>query len=348
VVGGARGALAATGLCAARARIDLMLGRKGYVVADPGGRPGIGSRLLGLGQAVWLARELDRDVIVEWRGTHFFEDRSRNYFTEFFEPVRTICGVSIHHPRSRATWTYARAEKQDRPSLDTALCAQVAADPASAPPYLVVGRARLDLKPFAAYNRTEYAAFLEDVYRQIVPRPELARVVDEWYDANLRGHFVVGVNVGTGNGLFEPGGRYPGRVDIGMWDDPDRFLRVIEEGVVRSTRLLPASKREASRIFVATDSGEMSELLRRLGGAVTRRTVFPPPGAGRHFSGWAELDYSEDRAAADVLIDMLLLARCDALIMTRTRFTSYALVSTRHFEGNVQQLEDLHCELAAR
>ena len=48
-----------------------------------------------------------------------------------------------------------------------------------------------------------------------------------------------------------------------------------------------------------------------------------------------------------ILIDMLLLARCDALIMTRTRFTSYALVSTRYFNGNVQKVEDLHRELAA-
>jgi hypothetical protein len=44
---------------------------------------------------------------------------------------------------------------------------------------------------------------------------------------------------------------------------------------------------------------------------------------------------------------MLLLARCDALIVTRTRFTSYPLVSTRNFNGNVQELEDLHRELAA-
>src|SRR5262249_44564791 len=158
------------------------------------------------------------------------EDRSRDYFTEFFEPARTICGVPMHHPRSRTTRKYARAKKDDRPSLDAGLCAQLAADPASAPPYLVVGRARVDLRPFAAYDRAKYAAFLEDVYRQIVPRPELAREVDEWYDVNLRGHFVVGVNVGTGNGLFAPEGRYPGRVDVGMWDDPDRFLRVIEEG----------------------------------------------------------------------------------------------------------------------
>jgi Nodulation protein Z (NodZ) len=320
--------------------------RKGYVVADPGPRPGVGSRLLGLAQAVWLARELGREVIVDWRRTPFFESRSRNYFTESFEPVPTICGVPMHYPPSRRLWRYTWAEEREKPDLDASLCAQVAADPASAPPYLVVPQARLNLAPFAAYDPAHYGAFLEDVYRHIVPRPELARQVDEWYDTNLRGHFVVGVNVATGNGMFAPGGRYPGRVDIGMWDDPSRFLNLIEEGFARSTRQLPASVREASKIFVATDSGEMSELLRQLGRAVTRRTVFPPPGAGHHFTGWAKLAYSERRATADVLIDMLLLARCDALIMTRTRFTSYALVSTRNFNGNVHRLEDLHREPA--
>jgi hypothetical protein len=325
-----------------------MARRKVHVVAHEGARPGAGSRLVGLGQAVWLARELGRAVIVDWRRTHFFEDRSRNYFTEFFEPVRTICGVRMHYPPSHKTRRYEWAERHERARLDAALCAQLAADPASAPQYLVVRAAQVDLTPFAAYDRAKYTAFLEDVYRQIVPRPELAREVDEWYDANLRGHFVVGLNVATGNGLFAPGGRYPGLVDIGMWDDPGRFLHMIEEGFARSTRLLPPPMQETAKIFVATDSGEMSELLCRLSPAVTRRTVFPPLGAGHHFKGWAELDYNERRAAADVLIDMLLLARCDALIMTRTsRFTSYALVSTRDFDGNVQTLEDLHRELAA-
>jgi hypothetical protein len=324
-----------------------MVRRKGYVVADPGQRPGIGSRLLGLGQAVWLARELGRAVIVDWRRTLFLDDQSRNYFTEFFEHVPRICGVPMHYAPSRQTRTYGWAVKHKQPRVDAALSAQLAADPASAPRYLVVGRAHVKLEPFAAYEEAQYAAFLEEVYRHIVPRPELVREVDEWYDANLRGHFVVGVNVATGNGLFAPGGRYPGRVNIGMWDDPGRFLDVIEEGFARSTRPLPESTRRTAKIFVATDSGEMSELLCRLDPTVTRRKVFPPPGAGRHFTGWPELDYSARRAAADVLIDMLLLARCDALIMTRTRFPSYALVSTRHFNGNVLKIEDLHRELAA-
>src|SRR4051795_9037905 len=99
-----------------------MARRKGYVVAAPGARPGIGSRLLGLGQAVWLARELGRDVIVDWRRTHFFERVWRNYFPEFCDPVRTICGVAVHHPRSLKTQRYRRAEKHERPSRDAALC----------------------------------------------------------------------------------------------------------------------------------------------------------------------------------------------------------------------------------
>src|SRR4051794_41834054 len=114
--------------------MGLMVRRKGYVVADPGARPGIGSRLLGLGQAVWLARELGRDVIVDWRRTHFFEDRSRNYFTEFFEPLRTICGVGVHHPRSRKTQRYRRGGEQERPGLRAAPGAAPPAGPAAPPP----------------------------------------------------------------------------------------------------------------------------------------------------------------------------------------------------------------------
>jgi hypothetical protein len=161
--------------------------RKGYVVADPGPRPGIGSRLLGLGQAVWVARELGREVIVNWRRTPFFEDRTRNYFTESFEPVPTICGVPIKYPPSHKMRKYWWTRGRKKPNLDAALCAQIAADPESAPPYVVVAQARVDLAPFAAYDQVQYAEFLEDVYRHIVPRPELAREVDEWYHAKTSG-----------------------------------------------------------------------------------------------------------------------------------------------------------------
>jgi hypothetical protein len=318
----------------------------GYVVADPGDRPGIGSRLLGLAQAVWLARELGRRVVVDWRRTPFLEDQSKNYFTEFFEPVRTICGVSIEYAPSRDAKKYTQAGDAEKWSLRFDDSAELARDPDAAPPYVVV-RSLVDLEPFAAYDEAGYGTFLEDVYRRIVPRPAVAREVEEWHHANLRGHFVVGVNVSTGNGLFEQGGRYAGRLDVGIFEDRRRFLSLIEEGRRRAIRTLPGYMRRASKVFVATDSGDMSELLCKLDGAVARRTVFPPPGTGHGFSGWSELGYSHERAAADVIVDMLLLAQCDALIKNRTRFSSYALVSARYFSGNVQEIEALNDELAA-
>jgi hypothetical protein len=132
---------------------------------------------------------------------------------------------------------------------------------------------------------------------------------------------------------------------------------------VGRSRALPRHDRErvhpvdAAAVGVrAADSKDLrrDRLRRDVGTAVSTRPRdheaegVSAAGTGRHFTGWAELDYDERSTAADVLIDMFLLARCDALIMTRTRFTSYALVSTRYFNGNVQKVEDLHRELAAQ
>jgi hypothetical protein len=85
----------------------------------------------------------------------------------------------------------------------------------------------------------------------------------------------------------------------------------------------------------------MAELLGRLPAAVSRRTVFPPPGVGRNFADYAAVGYDDRKAAADMLIDMLLLARCQALIRNRSMFSNYALVTTGGFGGNLYELESL-------
>jgi hypothetical protein len=135
-------------------------------------------------------------------------------------------------------------------------------------------------------------------------------------------------------------------VDTLIFDDEDRFLRTIAVACERATKDLPPPESDY-RIFFATDSAHMAEVLGRLPRAVTRRTVFPPAGAGRRFCDYDVLGYSDRAAAEDTIVDMLLLARCNALVKNRSNFSFYARATTDCFNGNMQRFEKLHRVLGA-
>jgi hypothetical protein len=320
----------------------------GYVVANPIRREGVGNRLLLLGEAVWLGRELGRAVIVDWRDTVFLKDTALNYFTEVFTPLPEIVGVRMDYAPSPGIREYEQSRQGERLKLKPDnIVARLGSEPGSAPRYILASRS-LVLHRLPAYDAASYQSFLEAFYRQIVPRPDVAEQLEAWYGANLRGHFVVGVNVSTGNGQFAKDARFEGRVNVRIFDNEKRFLRMIAAACERATKDLLPTLRSDCRIFFATDSAQMAEVLGRLPRAVTRRTVFPPPGVGRHFCDYDALGYSDRAAAADTVIDMLLLARCNALIRNRSKFSSYALVSTGYFGGNVQEVEELYPKARAR
>jgi len=278
-------------------------------------------------------------VIVDWRGSAFLEDTSLNYFTEFFLPIPEILGVQIHYAPSPALAEYERAPQGKRLKLKMATVERLVSKPPSTPRYLLREHSlRLDRSPDHCDG---YNAFLPDFYRHIIPRTEVAEQLEAWYEAQFRGRFVVGVNVSTGNGLFSPGARFEGHVSTLIFDDEDGFLRTIAAACERATKDLPPSPKSDYRIFFATDSAHMAEVLGRLPRAVTRRTVFPPAGAGHHFSDYDALGYSDRAAALDTIVDMLLLARCNALITNKSRFNLYARVTTGNFDGNVQAFEEV-------
>ena len=85
----------------------------------------------------------------------------------------------------------------------------------------------------------------------------------------------------------------------------------------------------------------MGELLAELPNAVTRRSLYPPPGTGDTY-GFADDDPAAARASiVDTLADMFLLARCDALIYNSSLFNQYARVVTGNFSGNQVHIETL-------
>lgn len=306
----------------------------GFVVTRPHPGSGIGSNLASLAGVIWYAERLGRSVIVDWRGSAFLKDKSANYFSEFFEQPDFIQGVRV---------LYAPTPELigDAPEIGLSTARSYLVSPC--PDRVIVirdyhGLERLDSKgsPQQQFWR------LKDFYRHIQPRDFVQQEIDRYATEYLADAFIIGVNLSTGNGEFDKGQYYAGRVDIDIFSKDRQFLRKVEWARCLAVRGLPRELRDNARIFFATDSYKMYHLLKRLPNAVTRRTTFPPPGVGRVYCDYNEPGYTDRDAVVDAIADMFLLARCHALVRNGSVFNAYAATVTAGFSGNMRHIETLY------
>jgi hypothetical protein len=314
-----------------------------WLVTHPYPKSGVGSNLASLAGAIWMAAKLKRELIVDWRGDARLQDKTTNFFTAFFETPDAIQGVRVHYAPCAAL----PGPATEHPEIDLNEARQILRDD-DARPYLV-------LRYFHGLDRINVVDDLaaqfwinQEFYTYIRPRDFVQRQIDAFADAHFRNAFVVGVNLADGNGEFAKGERYFGRVDTGIFSKPEQFLRKVRFANRLALSGLPRYLRKSARIFFATDSQHMHDLLMRLPNAVTRRRVFPPAGAGRWFSDYVDPKYTDRDAIVDSLTDMFLLARCQALIRNGTVFNQYAQVVTNSFNGNCRHLESLYARYWVR
>jgi nodulation protein Z len=282
-------------------------------------------------------------VIVDWRGSAFLKDKSANYFTEFFEAPPAIQGVPV---------LYAPTPELPEDERGTAeigvTAARLSVQQGSDESVLVIrdyhGLERLNAKGSESANFWR----LKDFYRFIRPRDFVSREIDRFADQEFKNAFVIGVNLSSGNGEFDKGQLYQGRVDIDIFSKDAAFLRKVERARRLAVKGLPRALRDEARIFFATDAYSMHRLLSRLPNSVTRRTVFPPPGVGRVFCDYNDAGYTDRDAVVDAIVDMFLLARCQALIRNGSVFNEYANTVTNCFNGNVRHIETLYTRYWAR
>jgi Nodulation protein Z (NodZ) len=310
-----------------------------FVVNRPFEDSNVGSNLSSLAGAAWVARQLNRDLVVDWRGMRQIRDPSVNYASEFFALPERLLGVRVHAAPLKAG-EYSEGSPHARWASPAEVRELVGSRNTTLPRFLVLqtyhGLDRVHPGPEAQRFR-----LIRSVFRELRPAPRVACLVDDWARDNLDAGFTIGVNVRTGNGAyFEKGMRYADRVDISLFDDRRGFLGLIERACQARLNQLPRQLRDSYRIFYATDSAEMSELLTRLPNSITRRQRFPPPGEG-DLVAFADPDYTDHAAVDDTVADMFLLARCDALVYNTSLFNQYARTVTGYFGGNAVHFESL-------
>ena len=311
----------------------------GYVVTRPFPDSNVGSNLSSLAGALHVARRLERELVVDWRGMRQLRDLDLNYFAEFFAQPNAIDGTTVHYAPFGDV-DYSESSPESR-WLEPGEARAAAAKADGALPRFIVlqtyhGLDRVHPGPESARFR-----LLRRAFQHVAPAPRIEAEIEAWWAENGRASFVVAVNVRTGNGrYFGKGERYAGRVDISLFEDERRFLRLLERACRARLARLPRPLRDDFQIFYATDSAAMSELLARLPNAITRRRVFPPPNTGDLYA-FGDGDYTDRDSVGDTIADMFLLARCDALVYNTSLFNQYSRVVTGYFGGNCAHIESI-------
>src|SRR5438105_2350207 len=67
----------------------------GFVVTRPFPQSNVGSNLASLAGAAWLARQLGRALVVDWRGMSQLRDPETNYFSAFFATPDSLLGIPV-------------------------------------------------------------------------------------------------------------------------------------------------------------------------------------------------------------------------------------------------------------
>lgn len=270
---------------------------------------GLGSDMATIVGGWYYASRTARTLVIDWRNSRYLLDRSANAFPRLFQPMDQIAGVQILCDDSVAE------EKFPKPvvslhKLEPRRRRLLIRDGADVDASTLVNKNPMHILPSLTAQRTIFSALRlhPDVYHEL----------EVFRRREFGAAKVLGIHVRHGNGEHLGFGR-------------ETNLEELKLQIVRNCkRLCEALKKSAClrvKVFLATDSQEVEDTLKSaLPNVVTRSKLFHVTGGGplhRRALGLA--------GAQDALIEMFLLAHCNALIYTDSWFSYYARV-IGHFD----------------
>ena len=269
---------------------------------------GLGDRIICLGAAWRYARLTGRTLIADWRHGAYGLPNAANRFAACFEPAPLLAGVPFVGnyglgrpplPRPRyppawdddrpVIWPYLRDDATVLADRDEAVALIRAGEDVAAPTVVLDACVNDGLVAFE-----EARTFLQGL-RPVAP---VAAAVETFASAHLRDGPVIGLHVRHGNGGVTGHARY--------WES---FAAAIGR-CVRAVEAARAALGRGAPVLLCTDSEPVEQVLRaRLDAVLVRDKPFRAVGQGElHLGPWGP------GSLRDALIEMLLLAECQALI----------------------------------
>ena len=303
---------------------------------------GLGCSLLVLAPCWKYALTTGRTLIVDWRGNPYTrKDPRTNLFSLLFEPpdpselgVACIADDSINDlqlpqpilgPRGVITQESGISEAFPGEGIDVGLMRRILASgvdvdfptvlPSLGSTYFLAtnfgpsGGRKPAMMSFGEARR---------LYKSLKLRPQWAATLAAFHENHMAGRPVLGVHVRLGNGE----GRY--RDHFRQRDV--RPLDFITGPLAERIRRYARERFGANyTVFLCTDSDEVVGALQSCFDSLVSRSIWrPAPGEGIDFDHAYKRPDGGLGAAVDALLDMQLLAKCDAVFMTsQTAFASH-------------------------
>jgi len=303
---------------------------------------GLGCCLLMLGPCWKYARETGRTLIIDWRGNPYTRrEPHKNLFALLFEPpdpsemgVTCIADDSINDlrlpqpilgPRGLLAHESGIVDAFPATGIDVNLMRRIIASgvdvdfPTVMPSLQSTYFLAANFGP-SGFRKPAVLSFGEAqrLYRSLKLRPQWAAMVTSFYEAHMADQPVIGVHVRLGNGEGKYRSHFRQR-DIRSLDF------IVGTLTARIRRYAHTRYGKRYKVFLCTDSDEVLRAMEHCFGSIVSRNIWrPAPDEGMDFDHAYKRADGGLGAAVDAMIDMQLLAKCDAVFMTSlTAFASH-------------------------
>jgi hypothetical protein len=246
-------------------------------------------------------------------GTRFLDpEYGDNVWEQYFEPIGPFSSAELQ----RILAAPARAGALQVRRADASLPSRIKADPDSIFTW-TFGRWRTSVpQDMGAWFDEQRRKGREAVRRFVRVKPRVLEKVDRHYDRHMKGEHVLGVHI-RGTDL-----RYAPPVSPAEYFGP--IERYLEE-------------HSGARIFLATDQVQYLELMKqRYGGVMQHYDCLRSPTSTAPFNLKTGSPYGKGE---DVLVDILLLSRCDFLIRGASNIPEMAIYFSAGLESEDLSLD---------
>ncbi len=303
---------------------------------------GLGCCLFVLGPCWKYALKTGRTLIIDWRGNPYTRtDPKKNLFSLLFEkPESSEIGVSciaddsindlqmpqpILGPAGAISQESGAVDKLPTGGLDVTVMRKIITSCVDVDLPTVIPSLRTTY--FLAANfgplglhRPSVFSFREGqrLYQSLKLRPQWAAMVSKFYQTHMVDRAVIGVHVRHGNGEGKYRNHFRSR-------EIQNFASFVESLIDKIRRYASSRFGKEYTVFLCTDSDEVvSAMEHSFSSFISRHIWRPALGEGIDFDHAYRRPDGGVGAAVDALIDMQLLAKCDAVFMTcRTAFASH-------------------------